>query len=327
MVSPRPHESPVTERASLDATLGLLQLFGDATRVRLMALLATEELTVAELVAITALPQSRVSTHLGRLKDAGLLRDRRVGASTFYTVRDGAMPGPARAMWELVRTGTEDALLDQDRQRCAELLAARQGETSWPDTIAGEMDRHYSPGRTWEATARGLIELFSLGDVLDVGSGDGVIAQLLAPRARSFTCLDRSEKMIAAAKKRLDGQPNVRFAKGDMHELPFDADRFDQVLLFNTLTYAHDPARAVSEVARVLRPGGTALVVTLNAHEHASMTATYSHLHAGFAVEALRAMLEDAKLDVSRCGITSRERQKPWFEVVTASATKKKKKS
>ncbi len=313
------------ERSSLDATLGLLQLFGDATRVRLMSLLTSEELTVAEIVAITALPQSRVSTHLGRLKDAGLLRDRRVGASTFYTVRDGAMPGLAGRLWELVRAGTDDALLASDRERCAALLAARQGETSWPDTIAGEMDRHYSPGRTWEATARGLIELFRLGDVLDVGSGDGVIAELLAPRAKSFTCLDRSEKMIAAARRRLDGLSNVHFAHGDMHELPFEAARFDEVLLFNTLTYAHDPRRAIGEVSRVLRPGGTVVLVTLRAHEHESVTAAYSHLHPGFTVALLDEMLVGAGLDVSRCGITSRERQKPWFEVITASATKKKK--
>jgi SAM-dependent methyltransferase len=322
MAGPALQPGSGTERASLDATLGLLQLFGDATRVRLMALLASEELTVAELVAITALPQSRVSTHLGRLKDAGLLRDRRVGASTFYAVRDGAMPVLAGRVWELVRSATEDALLESDRQRCAELLAARQGAASWPDTIAGEMDRHYSPGRTWEATARGLIELFRLGDVLDVGSGDGVIAGLLAPRARSITCLDRSAKMIAAAQKRLDGLDNVRFAVGDMHELPFPDGSFDAVLLFNTLTYAHDPARAVAEAARVLNPGGTVVLVTLGAHDHASVTSAYSHLHAGFSTAALREMLAGAGLDVERCDVTSRERQKPWFEVVTASATK-----
>lgn len=320
----RPVAAPVPGdgRASLDDALGVLQLFGDATRVRLMALLAKEELTVAELVAITSLPQSRVSTHLGRLRDAGLLRDRRVGASTFYAVKDGALPDLAHRLWELVRSGTEDPLLESDRRRCAELLAAREGDASWPDSIAGEMDRHYSPGRTWEATARGLIELFRLGDVLDVGSGDGVIAQLLAPRARTFTCVDRSEKMIGAARKRLAGQDNVHFAVGDMHDLPFPDGRFDQVLLFNTLTYAGEPGRALGEAARVLAPGGTLVVVTLNAHEHDAITAAYSHVQSGFDVAALARMLAGTGLDVGRCEITSRERQKPWFEVITASATK-----
>ncbi|MEB2313926.1 MAG: metalloregulator ArsR/SmtB family transcription factor [Sorangiineae bacterium] len=319
----RPGELPAaSERASLDATLALLALFGDGTRIRLMSLLIDEELTVAELVAITGVPQSRVSTHLGRLKDAGLLRDRRVGASTFYAARDAGLPPLARRVWELVRASTDDPLLDADRQRRAELLAARTGEASWPDTIAGEMDRYYSPGRTWEATARGLIELFRLGDVLDVGSGDGVIAALLAPRAESTTCLDRSEKMIAAARKRLAAAPGVRFVVGDMHELPFPERSFDVVLLFNTLTYSHHPARALAEAGRVLRPGGTLVAVTLNAHEHTQVTAAYSHLNAGFSPETLTEMLRAAGLEVLRAGVTSRERQKPWFEVVTASATR-----
>ncbi len=270
--------------ANLDSTIGLLHLFGDATRVRLMALLAHAELTVADITSITELAQSRVSTHLGRLKDAGLLRVRRVGASTFYAVNDRAMPEPARRIWELVRGEVDDGVLESDRQRCDDLLRARERATSWPDSIAGEMERHYSPGRTWEATARGLIELLRLGDVLDVGSGDGAIAQLLAPRTRSITCLDRSDHMIAAAKKRLADQENVRFRVGDMHELPFADESFDEVLLFNTLTYAHKPERVVAEARRVLRAGGNLVAITLSGHGHAPVTAAYGHLQPGFDV-------------------------------------------
>ena len=277
--------------ANLDSTIGLLHLFGDATRVRLMALLAHAELTVADITSITELAQSRVSTHLGRLKDAGLLRVRRVGASTFYAVNDRAMPEPARRIWELVRGEVDDGVLESDRQRCDDLLRARERATSWPDSIAGEMERHYSPGRTWEATARGLIELLRLGDVLDVGSGDGAIAQLLAPRTRSITCLDRSDHMIAAAKKRLADQENVRFRVGDMHELPFADESFDEVLLFNTLTYAHKPERVVAEARRVLRAGGNLVAITLSGHGHAPVTAAYGHLQPGFDVDSLRALL------------------------------------
>ncbi len=308
--------------ANLDSTIGLLHLFGDATRVRLMALLGHAELTVADITSVTELAQSRVSTHLGRLKDARLLRLRRVGASTFYAINDGAMPEPARRIWELVRGEVDDGVLESDRQRCDDLLRARETATSWPDSIAGEMERHYSPGRTWEATARGLIELVRLGDVLDVGSGDGAIAQLLAPRTRSITCLDRSERMIAAARKRLAVQDNVRFSVGDMHELPFEDESFDAVLLFNTLTYAHNPARVVAEARRVLRPGGNLVVITLSAHGHAPITAAYGHLQPGFDLDSLRAMFKSAGLQVSHCDVTSRERRKPYFEVVTALCTR-----
>ena len=87
---------------SLATTVNLLQLLGEPTRVRLMALLARHELTVAELVQITELGQSSVSTHLGKLREAGLLRDRRVGASTYYALNDAAMPHGARRMWRRV---------------------------------------------------------------------------------------------------------------------------------------------------------------------------------------------------------------------------------
>ena len=156
--------------SSLDSAVDVLHVFGDATRVRLLALLAREELSVAELTSILELPQSRVSTHLGRLKEAGLLRDRKVGASTLYAVNDGAMPEQARGVWELLSAQTRRS---RARGRSQALFEshARQRAASWPESIAGEMERHYSPGRTWEATARGLLGFVRLGDVLDVGAG------------------------------------------------------------------------------------------------------------------------------------------------------------
>ena len=123
---------------SLESTTGLFHLFGDATRIRLLALLAKEELTVAEITLITDLAQSRISTHLGRLKDAGLLRDRKQGASTFYTINEARMPDEARRVWQLVEGQVGDALLESDRQRCQALRHAKDSE-SWPDSIAGEI--------------------------------------------------------------------------------------------------------------------------------------------------------------------------------------------
>jgi ArsR family transcriptional regulator len=307
--------------ATLEATLDLMHVFGDATRVRLMALLAREELTVAELTAITELPQSRVSTHLARLREAGLLRDRRAGASTFYAMNDALMPETARRVWQLVSAEVSGGLLEADLRRAESLKRAKNG-ASWPDSIAGEMERHYSPGRTWEATARGLLGFLRLGDVLDIGSGDGVMAQLFAPRARSVTLIDRSSKMIDAARRRLSGQRNVQFQVGDMHELPFVDECFDEVLSFNVLTYAEHPERALGEAARVLRPRGTLSVVTLAVHEHADVTSAYGHVNAGFSPRELRRLLREAGLEVLSAGVTSREKLKPYFEVVTAQAEK-----
>jgi ArsR family transcriptional regulator len=305
---------------SLDTTADLLQLFGEPSRVRLLALLAEHELTVNELTHITELAQSRVSTHLGRLREAGVLRDRRVGSSTFYGLNNGEMPAEARAVWNLVSAGLDDDVVDRDRSRCAAVLRARQRATRWPDSVAGEMERHYSPGRTWEALGRGVIGLLQLGDVLDAGAGDGATAQLLAPRARSITCVDQSDTLIDAARARLQRYGNARCEVADLHALPFPDASFDQALLFNVLTYLKSPTRVLGELGRVLRPGGSLVLVTLAEHDHLDITSAFGHIQPGFSSAGLRKLLGRAGLDVAECEVTLRERRPPYFQVITALA-------
>jgi ArsR family transcriptional regulator len=186
------------------------------------------------------------------------------------------------------------------------------------------MERHYSPGRTWEALAYGMLGFARLGDVLDVGSGDGFVASLLASRARSVTCLDRSERMIAAARSRLQGRKNVSFAVGDLHQAPFPAAAFDEIALFNVLTYSEDPARALGEAHRMLREGGRLVVLTLNAHSHESVTAPYGHVQPGFHPSALRKLLSRAGFSVEHCDVAARERRGPHFELVAAYGSKER---
>jgi len=304
----------------LHNSLELLQLFGETTRLRLLALLQLHELTVAELTTVTDLGQSRVSTHLGKLREAGLLRDRRVGTSTHYSLNELAMPEAHAELWQWLQGQLDDQVLRSDAERAAALVAARHEGTRWPDTIAGEMERHYSPGRTWEATARGFAGMLRLGSVLDVGSGDGVVAQLLAPRAEQIHCIDKSERLLSAARARLSRHPHIRYSVGDMHALPVGEASVDHVLMFHVLTYSHAPARALAEAARVLRPGGTLALVTLDAHGNLDETAAYQHLQPGFAPSALRALLERAHLLVESYQVTSREKRSPNFQVVSAFA-------
>ncbi len=306
--------------ASLGDTATLLGLLADPTRMRLLALLDEHELSVAELTRITGVPQPRVSTHLGKLKDAGFIRDRRVGTSIFYRVDEARTPAAARAAWNTIAAGLDDAVLHDDRERCDEVLQARSREAEWPDTVAGRMEHHYSPGRTWEATARAFVGLIQLGDVLDIGSGDGVIAQLLSPRARTYTCIDRSAKVIEAARARLRSSPNVELLCGDMHALPLADASFDQVLSFSVLTYAEDPRAALRESLRVLRPGGTLILVTLHEHRHREISSAYHHVNDGFAPDDLQALLEEVGFEVERCDVSAREKRKPYFDVVCAFA-------
>lgn len=307
--------------AALESTLDLLHLLGDETRVRLLALLEREELTVAELTSILELAQSRVSTHLGHLKQAGLVRDRKSGVASFYTITQ--LTEPARSLWQLVRGDARDATLSRDGQRLEALRRARREATKWPDTVAGEMERHYSPGRTWETTARGLVGLLRLGDTLDIGSGDGAIGQLIVERARSLTCLDNSDHMVEAARLRLAGHDNARVCCADMHQLPFDDESFDDILIFNALTYSEEPGRVLAEAERVLRPGGRVSVMCLHAHEHSDIVARYDHVNHGFSEAELHQLHTSVGLTVLSLGVCSRERRKPYFEVLGAVSTKR----
>jgi ArsR family transcriptional regulator len=164
--------------------------------------------------------------------------------------------------------------------------------------------------------------MLALGDVLDLGAGDGTIAELLGARARRIVCLDKSERMVEAGHARLDAVPHVTFVLGDMHALPFQDASFDHILCFNSLTYAERPSKVLAEAARVLRPGGRIAIVTLKAHKHELSRSEYNHVHLGFEPRALRGWLSNAGLTVLACGVTSRERREPHFEVLTAHASK-----
>ncbi|HVI26898.1 MAG TPA: metalloregulator ArsR/SmtB family transcription factor [Xanthomonadaceae bacterium] len=293
-----------------------LRVFADATRVRLLALLAREELTVAELAAITRLAQPRVSTHLARLKEAGLVRDRRAGVSAYYRFDEDALDPAQRALWQSISAGSDDPLLHQDAERVPEVLASRAAEQNWADAVAGDMERHYSPGRTWEALARSALPLLETGDVLDIASGDGVLAELLAPHARRYVCIDASPRVVAAARERLRPYPNVEVREGDMHALPFADASFDLVVLMHALTYATRPAQAVAEAARVLRPGGRLLLSSLAKHGHRNVVEAYGHANLGFTEKELRRFADKAGLRNLSAASVTREKRPPHFEVI-----------
>lgn len=267
---------------TIPAATEWLHLLGEPTRIRLLSLLAEEELSVAELTTITELGQSSVSTHLSRLKEAGLVRDRRVGTLSMYALSEGADREGAGQLWSMLSRTIEDRLLEADRERCTKVLEARK-EEAWPESLAGEMDRHYSPGRTWESLARAFLGFLSLGDVLDIGCGDGAVAELIAPRARRVSALELNAKLAEAAKKRLARFSNAAVVAGDAEELPFPGEAFDHVLMLHVLVHVARPVRAITEAARVLRPAGKLLVVSLSSHKHTRDTEAYGHRHAGFS--------------------------------------------
>ncbi len=307
---------------NLEAWSACLRVLSDSTRVRLLALLEREELTVAELAAVTRLAQPRVSTHLAKLKEHGLVRDRRAGVSAYYRFAEDEMDKAQRALWSALSAGADDPLLRSDAERLPEVLAARASEQNWADSVAGDMERHYSPGRTWEALARTALPLLWPGDVLDIASGDGVLAELLSPHADRYVCIDSSQRVVNAATERLRRFENVEVREGDMHALPFAEASFDLVVLMHALTYASKPAQAVAEAARVLKPGGRLLLSSLARHEHRSVVEAYGHVNLGFTARELQRFAEKAGLAVANCETVTRERRPPHFEVISLTGMK-----
>jgi ArsR family transcriptional regulator len=263
-----------------------------------------------------------VSTHLARLKEAGLVRDRRAGVSAYYRFDEDALDPAQRALWQALRNGSDDPLLRQDAERVPGVLAMRAADQNWADAVAGDMERHYSPGRTWEALARTALPLLSPGDVLDIASGDGVLAELLAPHSRRYVCVDASPRVVAAASERLRPFANVEVREGDMHALPFPDESFDLVVLMHALTYAGKPAQAVAEAARVLRRGGRLLLSSLARHEHRTVVEAYGHANLGFAEKELRRFADKAGLSIVGRARVTRERRPPQLEVITQIGAK-----
>jgi ubiquinone/menaquinone biosynthesis C-methylase UbiE len=298
------------------------RLLADSTRLRLLLLLEHEEMSVAELAGITQLAQPRVSTHLAKLKEAGLVADRRDGVFVYYRIATTATDSSLDVLWQFLRKNTDDPLLKQDRERIPQILTSRKGTETWADSVAGDMERHYSPGRTWEATARGLVHLLEPGDVLDIASGDGVLAELLAPNANTITCLDISKRVVDAGRRRLARFKNVNFELGDMHSLPVPDASFDTVVLMHALTYTNQPERAFSEAARALRKGGKLLAVTLQEHQHAKAVEPFNHVNLGFTTRQLEKFCADAGLQVKTCTVSAIEKRSPNYSVLSLSAIK-----
>lgn len=284
-------------------------------------LLEREELTVAELADITRLAQPRVSTQLAKLRQLSFVIDRKSGVQVYYRFNEGGLDAAQLNLWSVIKDTTDDGLLQDDHDQLRQVLAARALGNSWVDRAAGDMERHYSPGRTWEATARAMLKLVTLGAVLDIASGDGVLAELIAAQSESVTCVDINDRVVAAGRKRLAQLSNVSFEKADMHQLPFESDSFDQVLMMHALSYTNRAEVLLAEISRVLKPGGQLLAAVLKSHTH-QVCEAFDHVNQGYEMDALLKLCDQAGLEASFCEVTSMESRPPHYQVITLLATR-----
>src|SRR5829696_8439970 len=179
-------------------TLKSLRALADPTRLRIMALLERDELSVNELQEITGLGQSRISTHLGQLQDAGLVQSRREGKRTFYSLNQAA-DATAREFIQLATRGAKElGEYSADQVNLKRILARRQEQAQvYFNQIAGRFDRSYGPGRSWQAFGQLLLRVLPPLTIADLGSGEGLLAELLARRAKKVIAVDNSEKMVS----------------------------------------------------------------------------------------------------------------------------------
>src|SRR5215813_3678837 len=210
----------------MSSTLKSLRALSDPTRLRIIALLEREELSVNELQEITRMGQSRISTHLGLLQDAGFLESRREGKRTFYYLISEPDDATRELVQLAVRGASEIPEYAQDQVNLKRAIARRtQQEKVYFDQVAGRFDRSYGPGRTWQAFGQMLLRILPPLVVADLGSGEGLLSELLARRAKKVIAVDNSEKMVAfgASKAAKAGLKNLEFRLGDLEDPPLEA--------------------------------------------------------------------------------------------------------
>lgn len=301
----------------------LFKTLADESRIRLVMLLQQQELTVAELAEITRLAQPRVSTHLSNLKNNCLVQARKQGVSSYYRLNTEQLATSYPGILDMINTHyAENPIIRQDNQQLAQVMNTQAESNQWVDSVAGDMERHYSPGRTWEATARVVAKLVKLGKVLDLGSGDGVLAELLAKNAAEYACVDNNVKAIEAAKARLKHLDNVKFYQSDIHDLPFKDEQFDCVLMLHVLTYSTQPEEVIKQAFKMCKPGGHLYVSTLQNHHHDSVLADYGHKNLGFKTQQLKHWCQSAGFTQIEANISSQEQRKPHFKIITVEAIK-----
>lgn len=287
--------------AGFPSVLTALEAAGEETRLRLLALLSEAELTVSELVTILGQSQPRISRHLKLLAEAGLVERHREGAWAFFApARRTAVAELARDL--VSRLDPDEPSLLADRARLAEVRAARQAQAErYFAAQAGNWDKLRAMHVAEERVEAAVLDAVGPGPfqaLLDLGTGTGRMLELLAPRAVRALGVDSSPAMLNVARTRLDrsGLRNVQLRQGDLYALPVDRQGYDLGIIHQVLHYLDDPARALKEAARTLRPRGRLVVVDFAPHAEESLRNQHAHRRLGFGRGELDGFLAAAGL-------------------------------
>jgi ArsR family transcriptional regulator len=297
-----------------------LRLAADASRLRLLLLLEREELSVAELQEILAQGQSRISTHLAQLKQAGLVDDRRTGKNAFYRLTASA------ELMDLLRKAADEvpeAIEDQQALRLT--LHKRQDQMRrYFDEMAGKFGRQYVPGRSWKGVAEALLKLMPPMVIADLGAGEGTVSQLMAQRAKKVIAIDNSKKMVEFGTElaRKHGIGNMEYRLGDLEDVPIRSGTVDLAFLSQALHHARHPNRAVEEARRILKPGGRIAVLDLNRHHFEEARELYADVWLGFTELELERYLKGGGFKNVETAVVYKEQEAPYFETLLGTGEK-----
>jgi ArsR family transcriptional regulator len=293
----------------------------DATRLRILAILDRNELSVQELQEITRMGQSRISTHLGMLQESGLVLPRREGKRSFYRLnREG---GALTADFlKLALQGARDLPEGAaDRINLKRVVDRRRKQARIHFyQVAGRFDRVYGPGRSWQGFGHLLLRIVPPLVVADLGSGEGLLSELLARRCRKVIAVDNSKRIVAygAAKAKRNGLKNLEFRLGDLQDPPIEPASVDLVILSQSLHHAQNPAAAIASAHRLLRPHGQILILDLLKHSFEQAREAYGDRWLGFEESDLHRWLEEAGFRRIEIGVVAREEEPPHLQTVLA---------
>ena len=274
-----------------------LTTLADATRGRMLLILERHELTVSELCSVLQLPQSTVSRHLKTLSDSNWVSSRRDGTSRYYTLALDERDGHIRRLWALLREQISASPgADQDARRLKSVLGRRQSQSeAFFASAAGQWDRLR---RDLFGSASALHALPALLDptwtVGDLGCGTGETSAALAPFVGRVIGVDRSGEMLQAARRRLREQPSADVRRGELEALPIEDGELDAAVMLLVLHHVPDPAAAVKEAARSVKPGGRFVLCDMLPHEHEEYKSQMGHVWLGFSEDQVRKMLAAA---------------------------------
>jgi ArsR family transcriptional regulator len=312
------------------AASALYRLLGDEARLRLLRVLEKDKFNVKELTGILGLAQSGVSRHLGLLKEAELVVEERDGAYSFYRLSPALRDHAQGPLWPLLEAqfnlAASNAMLKADDARLQEVLRLRREnfEHVGPEARDG---RQLVPGRSWAAWSRALGLLLPPLDVADLGCGEGYLTVETARWAKHVTAVDRSPGVLARAKALAARKKcaNITWKRGDLEKVPIENASTDVALLSQALHHAAEPALALSEAARILKPGGRLLILDLRPHDETWVRDKLGDQWFGFSDDQLAGLLNRAGFSDVKVTLGARRTNDP-FAVSVAVGTKRPKK-